>query len=193
MKKTLLSVALLSSTLFGGDLFLGVNNVGGAGTVSLTKNDESYTFRDTDEISTSGMKAYVGIGSIYAFYQSGTLTVDTMYMGNQDYTAFGLGYLKEGTPTKVMGINGRYLFDAYLGYDTMTSDGTGEFDKDKSGFLAGFTLGGGFSLASFDNVELTVGVGYELHAVKDDDTADNDDSTWNFGSIIYTTGLKVSF
>jgi hypothetical protein len=195
MKKLLISTALISS-LFAGDFFVGINGITGSGKVKVsTDSDYSYTFTDSEDISTSGYKLYVGSGKWYGFYQSGTISPDTHYMSDHDYTAFGIGYLYRSNPKKISVINARFIFDIGLGYDKLTSSGNTIYDKDKTGILVEFSAGGAFSLASFDKVSLNVGIGYELHAVKDSvsDSYGDGSGTWNFGSLIFTSGISYSF
>jgi hypothetical protein len=116
-------------------------------------------------------------------------------MDDHDYTAFGLGYLHRSHPKKISIINARFIFDIGLGYDKLTSSGSTAYDEDKTGILIEGSVGGAFSLASFDNISLNIGIGYEMHAVKDSlsDSYGGGSGTWNFGSLIFTSGISYNF
>ena len=196
MKKFIASSVIVSGLLFtslnAGDVFVGLKLGAGSGKVALTDGNTAATFTDSDSISTTDMQVYAGLGHLYLFYQTGTISPDTKYMGDFDYNAFGLGWLTSWKKYTISGFNIQPEFSVGLGYDSLTGNGNGIYDDDKTGLLLTLSLGGAFSLASFEHLKLTADIGYDLHVVNDSSSSANDGS-WNFGAIRYNIGVRYGF
>jgi len=166
-------------------IYVGGTLGGGSGSWSLTDGDTTWTPPE-DGISTTDMKIYAGKRSIYGFIQTGTVSFDGSY-ADMDYTAIGVGYLGRIDSWRQNFAAGSLMpeFDAEIAFDSMT-----EGNDDFAGFLLSADLGVAVSLLAIPELEFTAGVGYDLHAVKDDA---NSDYTYNFGSVNFNIGAKYNF
>jgi len=167
-------------------IFIGGSIGAGSGSYGYVINDVKYEPAEAG-ISTSDIKIYAGINSIYLFMQTGSISFDNN-SGDADYTAYGVGYKHafEDYQGSFASVTIMPVFDAELGYDTITADGT----SDASGFLLSADLGIAASVSAIPAVTFTADLGYDMHAVKDSSSSDR---TWNFGSMTVAVGANFAF
>ena len=172
-------------------LYVGGSIGSGSGSWARVKNDVTYT-PPIDGLSTSDMKFYVGKRSVYAFVQMGTITPDDAALSTIDYTAVGVGYLGRLDSMRFNFEAGSLTpeFNAEIAFDSADYS-YGDFSGSFSGFLLSADLGVAVSLVALPALEFTANVGYDMHALLDDEATD--DVTYNFGSLNFTVGAKYNF
>jgi len=194
MKKlrNIVLAGVLATSFAYADTFIGVKGGVGSGTVSLSdSNGDAYTFTDSDSITTKDTQIYIGLDSLYLFYQTGTIETDTNDMGDFDYNAFGIGYFKSFNSLTSGKTEIKPEFMIGIGYDKLTGNGNGSLDDDKQGILIPISLGVSMGMKSFP-IKLTADIGYDIHVVNDTDSTEND-SSWNYMSLRYNLGIRYNF
>jgi hypothetical protein len=174
MKKT--------SFFIGGSLNIG------SGVVTYAVDDNAYTFTDGDGLTTIDTKFYVGLTEYYFFKQIGSISFETSQLKDMTYSAYGIGRLHQfrNNALKIAGLMFTPEFSYAIGLDSVT-DGTEEL----FGFLLSANLGLSFAIEKIDNLSVNAGLGYDLHAVNDDDPTST--GTWNFTSLNVTAGARFQF
>ncbi len=188
LKMSLVSV-LFGTSLFADAAFVGGTYSSGSGSVQLVQDSGTYSFTDSSDVASSEMKLYAGYGDVYLFYQIGTIETTSSFMNDLDYSVFGLGYYKEAERwKKELGpVSVVPYYDIEIGYDTLTEQTSGE---KLVGLLLGFDFGLAVSPTSLENVDITAGVGYEVHVANDDQI---NSGSWNFSSFNFNLGARYTF
>ena len=191
---SVLAFALITSAHADEDkVFIGGTLGGGSGTIKISSSGGSnYTFTDSSDMSSSDVKLYVGYGQLYGFYQTGTLSPDTQYLKDLDYSAFGVGFLRRANFWALNTAVGDLVpeFDAELGYDSVTNSAN---DFDASGLFISVDVGAAFTIKAVKGLAITAGVGYDLHVVNDDRSTNQYDGSWNMTSLEAHVGARYSF
>jgi len=188
MKKILISaIALIAinSAVSASDTYVGVSIGGGSGSFSYATDGDSYAYAN-DDITTSNMKVYAGMGRYYGFFQTGAITL-SINDEDLDYTAFGIGYLVQADKfRKELGpVSLTPEFHVELGLDGATSDESGDF----TGILIAADLGLSLGVKNIP-LDFTVDLGYDVHVLNDDT---NNDGSWNFSSMHLNFGARYNF
>lgn len=174
-----------------GDFFVGGTYGGGFGSVKLSTDGSKYKFVDSDDVSSFDLNLYVGYQNIYLFYQRGTVKTSTVDFNDLDYSTFGFGYLYKMEKFKkdfeVVSVTPEY--DVKIGYNLMTEETTND---NLLGLLVGFDVGLSASPTALENLDITVGLGYDFHAVNNAQSI-NRNGTWNFSSLNFNIGARYKF
>jgi hypothetical protein len=167
--------------------FAGASIGSGSGSVSFKDDYGTYTFADSDSVSTIDMKVYAGLNQWYLFMQTGTISPDSVYLNDMDYTAFGFGVLRKADYWKIDAgpVSIVPEGDFEIAYDSVSGS-----NFNAAGLLFSFDAGVAFALSDLPNLELTTGFGYDLHVVNDDSTSNG---SWNFSSLQFNIGARYNF
>ena len=171
---------------------LGINP---AGVVQLAHDNNAYTFRDGSGASSSDLQLQVGYGSWYLFYQKGTIGTETAALPDIDYSAFGAGYLLQGSKKYDLNIiELGFEGDAEIGADTI-SGMPSAYGGDATGLLISVDGGVVMTPKSLKNIEFTARLGVDVHAINNSYTYNGTSSsdTWNFMTYGFNFGVRYKF